>query len=675
MQFLPVNLGYLQPMRFVLVGLLCSMQWAFAQSVQWADHVIAFSSAYDTKAYSAAQVLGPPSKLPATGRSTTAWSPLYPDKGIESITVGFATPAPVAAIYIGETLNPGAVASITLLDTRGKTHLVYSGNPKPIPSAGRLWQIKLPLTSFTVAQLTITLNTKIVPGYNQIDCIGISADTNTYIPKIPLAAVGFIAEKQNLGSAINTRYGEVHPIISPDNKTLFFTRKNHPDNVGFQNRDDIWYSTRLPNGQWSTAENIGSPLNNSGHNYLNAITTDGTTAFIGGTYGETTDGKDRLYLSRRTIDGWQPPQEVVIADFYNLSSYNSFHISADGKVILLSIAQNDCYGLKDLYASFRQPDGTYTRPQNLGPHVNTAGDEVTPFLAADGKTLYFSSDGRPGYGKNDIYVCKRLDASWTKWSPPLNLGPTINTSNWDAYYTIPASGDLAYFTSYDDSYGSGDIFSISITDEQAPEAVVMISGQVLDATTNAPIQATIQVTAGDTLQIDASTNPNNGRYQVVVPTGIDGMVAAIAPGYYAQAYPINSANLTHYREDTIDLAMYPIKPGEVIPLNEINFELNSATLTADSYRALDHVAGFLLAQPTVRIEIGGHTNNRCSASYCKQLSADRAKAVADYLIQVGIAKRQVTHVGYGKVNPIDSNDTEEGRQRNQRVEFTILTID
>lgn len=672
---MPVNLGYLQAMRLALLGLFFSVQWVVAQSIQWADYVVAYSSAYDTKTYSAAQVLGPPSKLPATGRSTTAWSPLYPDKGTEYITVGFTTPTPVAAIYIGETLNPGAIATITALDSRGKTHRLFTSYPKPITAAGRLWHIKLPLTSFEVAQLTITLNTKAVPGYNQIDCIGISADTLSYTPEIPQAAVSFIAKKHNLGAAINTRYGEVHPIISPDGKTLFFTRKDHPENVGFQNRDDIWFSTLLPNGQWSTAVNIGSPLNNSGHNYLNAITTDGTTAFIGGTYGETNDGKDRLYVALRTKEGWQSPEEVLIADFYNLSSYNSFHISVDGQVILLSIAQNDCYGLKDLYVSFRKPDGTYTAPKNLGPQVNTAGDEVTPFLAADGKTLYFSSDGRPGYGKNDIYVCKRLDATWTNWSAPLNLGPAINTPNWDAYYTIPASGDLAYFTSYDDSYGSGDIFSIAIADEQAPEAVVMISGQVIDATTNKPLPATIQVAAGDTQQIDGSTDPINGRYQVVVPAGIEGMVAANVRGYYAQAYPINTSNIIQYREDTVDLAMYPIKPGEVIPLNDINFELNSATLTADSYQALDHVAGFLLAQPTVRIEIGGHTNNRCSASYCKQLSADRAKAVADYLMQVGVARQQVAYVGYGKANPIDSNDTEEGRQRNQRVEFTILSID
>lgn len=653
---------------------MCCGLGLLGQDVIWADKVISFSSEYDSKEYSAQQVLGPPSKLPATGRSTTAWSARYPDMGREFIKVEFAQPTSVQSIFIGETLNPGAIQSITLYDVNGVPEEVYRNrNPNPIAQEGRLYHITIAPTAYQAKSLHLILKTDAVPGYNQIDCIGISALAQSYTPKITQADVAFEEEKENLGPAINSIHGEVHPIISPDGQTLFFTRKEHPSNYGVDRRDDIWYSTKDDDGTWTTAKNIGPPLNNTGHNYLNAITTDGTRAFLGGAYGNV-NAKDRLYVTEKTAEGWQKPAEVMIDNYYNLSNYNSFHISVDGKIILLSIQQEDCLGLKDLYVSFRKSDGTYSAPKNLGSQLNTAGDEVTPFLAADGKTLYFSTDGRPGYGRNDIFMTKRLDDSWTRWSPPLNLGPSVNTPNWDAYYTLPAKGDYAYFTSYDDSYGSGDIFRIPIPPEQQPEAVVLVRGKVIDANTGEPIAAVIEYETSSGTVEAARTNPSTGEYQVVLDIGQHWVLLASATGYYAITQPVDLSEVTAYEERTVDLAMYPIRKGEVVPLNDINFEANSATLTQDSYIALNRVAGFLIGQPGVVIEIGGHTNNRCSSTYCKQLSSSRAKAVADYLSSQGVPHAQVKHKGYGKDKPIDTNETEQGRQRNQRVEFTILEV-
>lgn len=648
---------------------------AMAQPVEWASKVISYSSQYSAKEYSANQVLGPPSKLPATGRSTTAWSPRYPDMGREFVKVSFDRPTQVQSIFIGETLNPGAVQSITVYETNGTPHEVYRNNrPRPVREEGRLLHLTITPTAYAVKELHLILKTDEVDGYNQIDCIGISPGTSSFTPAIPMADITFDAKKENLGGNINSIYGEVHPIISPDGATLYFTRKEHPANYGVERRDDIWYSERQPDGSWSSARNIGPPLNNTGHNYLNAITTDGTKAFLGGAYGNV-NAKDRLYIVERTANGWDKPKEVEIDNYYNLSNYNSFHISVDGKVVLLSIEQEDALGLKDLYVSFQQSDGSYSAPKNLGPQINTAGDEVTPFLAADGKTLYFSTDGRPGYGRNDIYMTRRLDESWQRWSRPLNLGPAVNTENWDAYYTLPAKGDFAYFTSYEDSYGSGDIFRIAIPPEQMPDVVALIKGKVIDAKTNAPIAATVAYESDSTAQEVAQTNPATGSYQLVADIGQQLVLLAQAKGYYAITQPVDLTGVTAYEERVVDLAMYPIRKGEVVPLEDINFEANSATLTPDSYRELNRVAGFLLGQPGVVIEIGGHTNNRCSSTYCKQLSASRAEAVAQYLKAQGVPNEQVRHKGYGKDKPIDTNETEEGRQRNQRVEFTVLAVD
>lgn len=652
---------------------VCAFRVAIGQDIQWADRVITYSSAYDTKTYSPEQALGPPSILPATGRNTTAWSPRYPDMGREFIKVGFRKPQQVTTLWIGETFHPGAVKEVILFDEQGVPHAVYQNKrPVAISAEGRMWKHTIPTTPYKVQALQITLQTDAVPGYNQIDCIGIAAGNIHYTPPIALATDSFLHQKENLGTKINSVHGEVHPVISPDGKTLFFTRKQHPANYGVERRDDIWYSEKIDDSTWTLAKNIGPPLNNRGHNYLNAITTDGTIAFLGGAYGDV-NARDRLYRAQRTPEGWTHPKEVVIDNYYNLSGYNSFHISVDGDIILLSIEQQDTYGLKDLYVSFKQPDGTYSAPRNLGRGINTAGDEVTPFLAADGKTLYFSTDGRPGYGRNDIFITRRLDDTWQRWSEPLNLGPAVNTANWDAYYTLPASGDYAYFTSYEDSYGSGDLFRIAIPPSQQPEAVVLIRGRVTDATTQEPIPATVRFRSEENKQAGtANTHPDKGTYQFVVPVGDTYYLEAEAPGYYALTRSVDVQSTSEYEEFSVMLPLYPIKAGEVIPLENIEFEANSTALRPSSFPELKSVAGFLLSQPEVVIEIGGHTNNLCSSSYCKQLSTERAKSVANFLHRQGVPKAQVKYKGYGKEKPIDTNDTEEGRQRNQRVEFTIL---
>ena len=358
------------------------------------------------------------------------------------------------------------------------------------------------------------------------------------LPKINLVDSPLVNPKENLGSTVNTKYSELMPVIAPDGKTLYFVRNDDPNNVGDKkNHNDIWFST-YDGENWSTAKNIGRPLNNSGHNFVIAVTPDNNSLILNGTYtafGE--DGGNGISISTRLRDGtWSIPKEIIIEDFYNDDKYQNFTFSPDLQVVVMGIERSDdTYGKSDLYVSFRKSDGTYTAPKNMGNTINTTGEEGTPFIASDGKTLYFYSDGHRGYGSADIFVSKRLDNSWTKWSTPLNLGPNINTSKWDAYFTIDAKGEYAYLVTSSGSIGEEDIFRVKIQEELQPDPVVLICGKVFDNKTKQPLNAQILY---DDLNISkqvgvATSNHTTGEYKIILPYGTRYGFFAKKAGYMA----------------------------------------------------------------------------------------------------------------------------------------------
>ncbi len=644
--------------------------------VQWASKVIGKSSEYSDKEFSAAQILGKPNAMPVGGSSPVAWSPYWTNAGKEWIEVAFSKPMHVAQVAIAESFHPGAITKVSLIDTKAKSHVIYQNKkPASINKTSRMFHLYPKLTKYLVKGVKIELNTQEVAGYNHIDAISISENTKAIETKINTGNGKYLSRPENLGTNVNSKYGEVHPLISPDGKVLYFTRKEHPGNTGALKRDDIWFSRQNEDGSWAKAVNIGSPLNSPGHNFMNAISPDGNMALIGGTYMNYNQ-EDHLYLSYKQNGNWTQPTEIQIDDYYNLSDYNSFHLGSDGKTLLMSVKRKDSYGSKDMYVSFLKPDNSWTAPKNLGKTVNTAGDEVTPFLAPDGKTLYFSSNGFPGYGSNDIYKTSRLDDSWTKWSEPENLGKNINTSDWDAYYTVEASGEFAYFASYENAIGEADIFRIRLQESQKPEAVSLINGLVRNAVDSSFIQAKIvynDLKSKKNIGFVYSSS-EDGKYQLVLAKNMIYDIEAIAEGYYSVTSKIDLTESTDFDKRLVNLWMYPIRKGNIIPLNNIFFNANEASLLSSSYFELDHAVAFLKTNPSVKIEVAGHTNNLCSSSYCKQLSEARAKSVADYLISKGIASSRVHFHGYGKEQAIESNDTEQGRKKNQRVELRILEI-
>lgn len=478
---------------------------------------------------------------------------------------------------------------------------------------------------------------------------------------------------ENLGPAVNSKYDDVLPVIAPDARTLYFCRSNSPENVGGM-RQDIWMSTLQDDGTWGKAVNVGAPLNNRENNHMFAITPDGNLALINDAYSDALNPNRVLAIVRRTESGWGTPKPVIIRNWYTRSFHREFSLGNDGKTLIMTVERTDGSGGKDLYVSFRENDSVWSEPKNLGKTVNSAGDEATPFLASDGTSLYFASDGRGGYGAFDIFVTKRLDSTWTTWSEPENLGPTINSRRWDLYYTIPARGDYAYFVSYVNTTGAGDIFRVPLPEQVRPNPVVLVYGKVINKKTGQPIDAAVayeDLTTGREIGI-ARSAPGSGDYKIVLPAGSKYGFRASAEGVASVSDNLDLTSTTAYAELRRDLYLVPIEEGQALPLNNIFFDYAKATLRPESFSELDRVVQMLGASTTMQIEIGGHTDNRGSDATNQRLSAERAQAVAAYVVSRGADASRIRAVGYGKARPVATNDTDEGRQLNRRVEITII---
>ncbi|MHA8063988.1 OmpA family protein [Aquirufa aurantiipilula] len=523
---------------------------------------------------------------------------------------------------------------------------------------------------------------------------------------------------ENLGSAINSDYSELNPVMAPDGKTLYFGRKNHPSNkygtsgsetvAGSQ---DIWYSERIGD-VWSTAKRMPDVLNRDQYNTILSISPDGQTILLKGAYVQGVYETRGFSISKKTLNSWSIPEKLDIPDYEKLSrGKNEYaYLTMDGKALLLAFSEKKNSDRDDLYVSFLN-DGKWTEPKNLGRSINTDHSETTPFLAADGKTLYFSSDRPGGQGSQDIYMSKRLDNSWTNWRTPINLGGPINTEEYDAYYSLSAKGDFAYFLSSKSSLGKKDIFRIAIEAEpevptpakpvepkteekpvlaqqdvkgsprsvssEQSEAVVLVSGRVLDPQTGkVPDETNISyedLKTGKTIGI-AKPDPKTGLYKLVLPYGVNYGITAKAKGFLPSSINIDLSKLRgRYLElDERDLVMAPIAKGSSMTINNLFFETGKATLTAESDPELKRIVQVMQENATLQIEISGHTDNTGSDELNNKLSQDRADAVKNYLINLGVKSDRIRTKGYGKTKPKADNSTEEGRQMNRRVEFAIL---
>ncbi|MCC7332543.1 MAG: OmpA family protein [Flavobacteriales bacterium] len=487
----------------------------------------------------------------------------------------------------------------------------------------------------------------------------------------------FDSNPENLGPLVNSVFDELSPRISPDGKTLFITR--YPDDNNGAN--NIWYSTKQENGEWSLSKNIGAPLNVVGSSTsVQSISPDGNTVLLSNLYryfdGSITGGG--CSIGARARGGWNFPKQQFIDKYENLSNYVSYYLSNSSQFLLMAIEMKKGFGKKDIYVSFRNPKdpNSWIKPLNLGASINTNGDEFAPFLAADDKTLYFVSEGIPnGFGGADIWMSKRLDETWTKWSTPVNLGNKINTPGFDAYFSIDAAGEYAYFSTDKNSYGKSDINRIKMPQAAKPDPVVLIYGKVFNQKTNQPIKANISyelLPEGKEVGT-ASTSPEDMIYKIVLPFGKNYGFMASADNFYSVTQSLDLSKLDAYQEMEVNLFLAPIQKDETIRLNNIFFEFGKSDLKQESFPELARLAKLLSDNPTITIEINGHTDDVGNDTDNLILSQKRASAVVDYLVSLKISKNRLSSNGFGEAKPIISNLTDEGRELNRRVEFVVKT--
>ena len=666
----------------VVVITICFSSKVSAQKIKWASKVASFSSEYSDpllgKDFRAIHILGRPNKYPQFSYSPAAWHSLTPDNTAgEYIIVEFDTLMPIKQVTIFENFGAGSITRVDALDENNKLFLLkeFSANYQSL--SAQITRIDLPnLTSYKVRGIKISMNSERIKGYSQIDAIGIS-NSATPIEESLKLPTETNAEffRENLGKSINTIYNEICPIISPDGKKIFFTRANDPNNIGAKKNQDIWFSTLNDDKTWSKANIFPEPINNTENNAICGISPNGKTILLNNIYGidgQMEKGVSVSYLLR--TGDWSFPKALKILNFKNKSEYSEYSLAPNGKILLMTTEMKDSYGEKDIYVSFWKSDDTWTQPLNIGPVVNSGESESAPFIAPDGVTMYFSSSGHMGYGKNDIFLTRRLDDTWTRWTEPENLGPIVNTPKWDGYFSVSAQGDYAYFSSVENAIGAEDIFRIKIPEKAKPLTLIQLAGQVVNADTKEPLVSQILVkslNSSDSLVLEY--DPYLGDYSFMWPAKKPFTIQAIKKGFLSKIEKIDFSSETKFKAVKRNISLIEIQLNKQYQLSNIIFAQSLSDLLPESFTELDKIVNLLKENPGFKILLEGHTDNQGDWAENLKLSVDRVETVKSYLVLKGIAESRIRTKGWGGTKPLASNLTEERRKLNRRVEFTLFS--
>ena len=511
----------------------------------------------------------------------------------------------------------------------------------------------------------------------------------------------------NIGGDVNSQFSDYGPVISADESTLLFTSRR-PNTIGGKvdpqdNNyfEDIYITTKTPDGKWTKAENMGEPVNSSDHDANSGISADGTKflVYIGKNNGD-------LYESALNGDKWSKPE--ALNKNINTEKYHesSACYSPDGNSLYFVTDKPGGLGDRDIYISHKDEKGKWGEAINLGPTINTKYGEEAVYIHPDGKTLYFSSQGHKSMGGFDIFKSVYND-SLKVWSTPENIGYPVNTPDDDVFLVVSASGKRGYYTSFNpNGFGEKDLYMITflgpekpmvhrnednlIASQAAPvkETVVapvmeikeaqltILKGVITDALTTKPLEATIEIIDNQANQVIASFTSNSatGKYLVSLPAGKNYGIAVKKDGYLFHSENFDIPNTAAFQQVEKDVELKKVAVGSKIILKNIFFDFDKATLRPESTNELQRLTKLLNDVPTMKIEISGHTDSKGANDYNLKLSDNRAKAVVDYLIKAGIPANRLVYRGYGEEQPIATNETDEGRQLNRRTEFKILSM-
>ncbi len=477
---------------------------------------------------------------------------------------------------------------------------------------------------------------------------------------------------KNLGPGVNGPYFEHSPTLTVDEQILYFTR-NQPvadPRPGFPDYDeDLYISYRNPDGTWGKARNLGRDINTPYREGASAISPDGKYLFFTACGTPNSIGSCDIFIAVKKGDSWTKPRNL--GSVVNSRAWESQPAFAPDGRTLYFVSNRGRDRKKDIYVTRIDDNGNWTKPVKIP--INTPGDDESPFIHPDGETFYFASNGYPGMGKQDLFVCK-IDSNGN-FSEPVNLGYPINSNDDEVSLVVSADGRRAYYSSgMPGGFGDWDLYVFDLPEEVRPVKVNYAKGKVYDAKTGEPLKARFELINLETgkRMIESFSDAANGEFLVTVPTGKQIALNVSADGYlfYSENYFFSDTNdLTGL---AFDVPLKPIEVGETVVLNNVFFEFNSFELKRESKVELDKLVDFLQKNPGLKIEIGGHTDNVGSRDYNQKLSENRARSVYQYLVDHGIAASRLSFKGYNFSQPIATNETEEGRALNRRTEFKII---
>ena len=477
----------------------------------------------------------------------------------------------------------------------------------------------------------------------------------------------------SVGNSINSIDDEYWPSITADGQTIMFTRQNKPskNSMGSTIEQEDFYISYLSDNEWQRAVNAGYPINTSQNEGAQTLSSGGNYMFFTACNRPGGLGSCDLYFSSYDKNQWSVP--VNVGAPVNSSSWESQpSISSDDKILFFSSSRPGGLGGKDIWYSVLNDKNKWTAPVNMGSNINSEGDEMSPFIHFDGKTLYFASDGKPGMGGFDIYI-SRMDEDST-WSVPKNLGYPINTFNDEMGLVIEANGQYAFFSSTRDDVNGKDIFYFPVDESIRPDPVSYLKGKVYDKETGKMIKADYELVNQSLDRITVkSSSDSEGNFLVCLPSGYNYGLNISKPGYL-----FHSENFVFEGEHSVKepfikrINLSPVKIGEKIQLSNVFYELDSWELKKESMSELNKLVTLLLVNKDIIIEIGGYTDATGSDEYNLTLSEKRALAVVDYLLTKGIAQTRLKHKGYGNQSPVGNNITSAGRKLNRRTEVKII---
>jgi OOP family OmpA-OmpF porin len=511
-----------------------------------------------------------------------------------------------------------------------------------------------------------------------------------------LASISLFSQNIDQFKVVNSVVDEQNPVLSPDGRTLYFTRSKFSKNVGGVNDPgDIWYSSKMPDGKWSEPINAIA-LNNSDWNGVLGFVGGSDVVYLLGHYESKNTKVKTQGISRslKTTSGWSFPENINVPYFKNSSEYHGGSILFDASVMLLCLESYGTVGGEDIYISFNKGNSQWSEPKNLGSEINTKYQEFSPFITDDGQTLYFSSNGRSTSGGTDIFYSKRLDDTWLNWSNPQ---PVDKLNSEGKELGLHVYGNLYLYTSTLNSDGYGDIRAFIDPDmieevlekdttvqvvngnqvvkiiEEEPvldDRQITLFGSTIDQTTREAISVKISIKSVSDSLINL-VRSQKGGYAIKIEAIGKYIIRAEATGYlsHQETLELKSDEIKNHE---LNFELQPITVGATVNLKDVLFKQSKAEFLESSYSELNLVVEFMKENPNVEIRLEGHTDNRGIAKYNLKLSKDRVNTVKNYLVKHGISKKRIDGKGFGGSRPIASNDDPESRVLNRRVEFTIV---